>query len=100
MFIGILLIDCLLGSGNSLKEKRRHLTSLKSKLRNKFNCAISEIEGQNLWQRSRLVVLGVNSQSENLRSNLEAMVKFMEREPSFQLISYEIKDFSLNHFIK
>lgn len=100
MTIGILLVDCLLGNGDSLKEKRRHLLSLSSKLRNRFNCAISEVAGQNLRQRSRLLVLSANNQVDVLRANLEAMVKFMEREPYFQLLSYEIKDLSLNHFIK
>ncbi|MEO0102747.1 MAG: DUF503 domain-containing protein [candidate division WOR-3 bacterium] len=100
MFIGMLFIDCLLGQGHSLKEKRRHLLRLSQKMRNNFNVAIGEVAGQNLWQRSSLVILTVNTSREILRRNLEGIVKIMEGEPYFQLLSYKIKDLSLNHFIR
>lgn len=99
MFIGMLLVDCLLGEGHSLKEKRRHLLRLSQKLRNNFNAAIGEVAGQNLWQRSSLVVVTVNTSQEVLRKNLEGVVKVMEKEPYFQLLSYQIKDLGLNHFL-
>jgi|UniRef100_A0A7C3YU41 uncharacterized protein YlxP (DUF503 family) len=100
MFLGLLYVDCLLGNGHSLKEKRNHLLRLSQRIRNKFNVAISEVEGQNLWQRSSLLVVSLNSSKESLRKNLSAILETMEKEPYFQLLSYEIKDFGLHHFLR
>ncbi len=99
MFIGLLLIDCLLGNGHSLKEKRRHLLRLCQRIKRNFNVAINEVAGQELWQRSSLLVLAANTSASVLRSNLEKIVQMMEKEPYFQLLSYEVKDLSLNHFL-
>ncbi|MEO0098761.1 MAG: DUF503 domain-containing protein [candidate division WOR-3 bacterium] len=99
MFIGMLLIDCLLGNGHSLKEKRRYLMRLSQRIKNNFNVAIGEVGGENLWQRSSLLILTMNTSQNVLRKNLERIIQMMEREPYFQLLSYEIKDLSINHFL-
>ncbi|MEO0116211.1 MAG: DUF503 domain-containing protein [candidate division WOR-3 bacterium] len=99
MFIGMLLIDCLLGNGHSLKEKRRYLMRLSQRIKNNFNVAIGEVGGENLWQRSSLLILTMNTSQNILRKNLERIIQMMEREPYFQLLSYEIKDLSINHFL-
>ena len=61
MVIGILRLILFIGNSNSLKTKRMVLHSLKSRLRNKFNIAINEIADQDKWQKSTLVVVGVNN---------------------------------------
>ena len=39
---------------HSLKEKRRVIKSAQEKLRNRFKCSVSELDHQELWQRSRI----------------------------------------------
>ena len=45
----------------SLKDKRQALRSLETRLRNRFNVAVAEVEHQDLWQRARLAVVSVNT---------------------------------------
>lgn len=45
---------------HSLKEKRRVVKGTAEKLRAKFRCSISELEYQDLWQRSRLGIAVVS----------------------------------------
>lgn len=53
----VCLIEARLHFGDShgLKEKRKHLTSLKAHLRQRFGAAVSEADGHDTWQRATLV---------------------------------------------
>jgi uncharacterized protein YlxP (DUF503 family) len=62
MMIGVLEIDLFCEQSHSLKEKRRLLSSLKERLKNKFNIAVAESDFQDLWQQAQLSIatLGAN----------------------------------------
>jgi uncharacterized protein YlxP (DUF503 family) len=59
--IGVLTLELRLENSHSLKEKRHVLESLKTRLRNKFNVAIAEIDNQDLWQRGTVAAVTVSS---------------------------------------
>lgn len=59
MTIGILKLTLFIHDSNSLKEKRVVLHSLKARLRNNFNVAVSQIGDEDKWQKSTLAVVGV-----------------------------------------
>ena len=59
--IGVLTLELRLENSHSLKEKRHVLESLKTRLRNKFNVAVAEIDNQDLWQRGTLAAVTVSS---------------------------------------
>jgi len=46
MTVGILRVDIYISESNSLKAKRMVLHSLKSRLRNHFNIAVTQIDTQ------------------------------------------------------
>ncbi len=52
MIVGLLTIDLHIPGANSLKSKRRAIKSLIDRIKNKFNVSVSEVDAQNLWQRS------------------------------------------------
>jgi uncharacterized protein len=62
MMIGMLVIDLFNEQFHSLKEKRQLLSSLKKRLKNKFNIAIAESDYQDLWQKAQIAIvsLGLN----------------------------------------
>jgi len=62
VIIALLEIDLFSEQFHSLKEKRRLLSSLKERLKNKFNIAVAESDYQDLWQKAQLsaVTLGAN----------------------------------------
>ena len=59
--IGVLTLELRLEQSHSLKEKRHVIESLKTRLRNKFNVSVAEIDHQDLWQRSAIAAVTVSS---------------------------------------
>jgi uncharacterized protein YlxP (DUF503 family) len=59
--IGVLTLELRLENSHSLKDKRHVVESLKSRLRNKFNVAVAEIDYQDLWQRAAVAAVTVSS---------------------------------------
>ncbi len=58
--IGVLTLELRLEDSHSLKEKRHIVQSLKDRLRHKFNVAVAEIDGQDLWQRATVAAVTVS----------------------------------------
>jgi uncharacterized protein len=59
--IGVLTLELRLENAHSLKEKRHTVESLKTRLRNKFNVSVAEIDYQDLWQRAAVAAVTVSS---------------------------------------
>jgi uncharacterized protein YlxP (DUF503 family) len=53
-FVAVLVIDLHFPEAESLKGKRKELSSIKAQLRVRMGAAVSEIDHQDLWQRSTL----------------------------------------------
>lgn len=62
--IGALTLEIHIEDSHSLKEKRNVVRSLKDRLRSKFNVAVAEIGGEDLWQRSVVAVVAVSKDRE------------------------------------
>jgi hypothetical protein len=73
MVIGLLTLELHFPGARSLKDKRQALRSLETKVRNRHNVAIAEVEHQDLWQRSRLAVVSVNTDHGHLEATLSAV---------------------------
>jgi uncharacterized protein len=59
--IGVLTLEILVESSHSLKEKRHVVKSLKDRLRDRFNVAVSEIDGLDSWQHAVVAAVTVSS---------------------------------------
>ena len=73
MVIGLLTLQLHFPGARSLKDKRQALRSLETKLRNRFNVAVAEVEHQDLWQRATLAVVTVNTDHGHLDATLSAV---------------------------
>lgn len=62
--VGVLTLELRLEHAHSLKDKRQVVQSLKQRLRHKFNVAVAEIDGQELWQRATLAAVTVSPSHE------------------------------------
>lgn len=74
--IGVLTLELLISDSHSLKEKRHVVSSLKEKLRNRFNVAVAEIDHQELWQRAAISAVTVSGD----HSHAESVLQAVERE--------------------
>jgi uncharacterized protein YlxP (DUF503 family) len=91
MTIGILKLTLFIQESNSLKEKRMVLHSIKARLRNNFNVAVSQIDDEDKWQKTTLAVVGVEKNRNNMNSVLSNIVNFIEQVNSVDLIDYEME---------
>jgi uncharacterized protein len=53
-FVAVLVIQLHFPDAESLKAKRKDLSSIKAQLHGRFGAAVSETDHQDLWQRSTL----------------------------------------------
>jgi uncharacterized protein YlxP (DUF503 family) len=75
MNVGVCKINLRLPGNLSLKGKRRVLKSLTSRVGNRFNVSIAEIDNQDLWQSA---VVGICCISNNGRYNNEVLSKVVD----------------------
>lgn len=91
MTIGILTLAIFIYDSNSLKAKRMVLHSLKARLRNSFNVAVTQIDDQDKWQKSTLAIVGVEKSRQTMNRILSNIVDFIEAFHSVRLINYEME---------
>jgi uncharacterized protein YlxP (DUF503 family) len=65
-----------LEDSHSLKEERHVVESLKSRLRNRFNVSVAEIDYQDLWQRAAIAAVTVSSD----HAHAEKVLRSVEEE--------------------
>jgi uncharacterized protein YlxP (DUF503 family) len=93
MPIGLLTLEIHIPDARSLKDKRQVLRSLKDRLRAHFNVAVSELEHQDLWQRSRVGVVSISGDPKHLEESLAAIAAESERILGRDLVSQDIEYF-------
>ncbi|MDD4730662.1 MAG: DUF503 domain-containing protein [Desulfovibrio sp.] len=94
MIIGVLTLEFLLHGNDSLKGKRKVAQSLKQKLRNKFNVAVSEVEAQDVHGRLVLAVVTVANETRKVESRLAKALAMIEAISPVELVRCETEVFS------
>lgn len=85
MFVKLLTVDLLIPGCSSLKEKRFVLSSLKSRLRSRFNVSVSEVDYQDKWQRCMLAVAIVGSDHGSVDGTCGQVRRFIEGDHRVQV---------------
>ena len=75
MHVGICRISFRLPENGSLKGKRRVLKSITSRVANKFNVSVAEVDHNDVWQ---LATLGISCVSNNKRHANEVLSKVVD----------------------
>ncbi|MGE0456517.1 MAG: DUF503 domain-containing protein [Vicinamibacteria bacterium] len=86
MVIGLLRLELHFPGARSLKDKRQLLRSLETRVRNRFNVSVAEVEHQDLWQRATLAVVGVNTDHAHLEKALQGALAEAERVGDLQVL--------------
>jgi len=74
----------------SLKDKRRVLSGLKTKLRNRFNISVAEIGSKDHWKRASLGIASVSDDGRLVESSLSRIIKFISDNPNIDILDYDI----------
>ncbi|UCG30609.1 MAG: DUF503 domain-containing protein [candidate division WOR-3 bacterium] len=75
---------------HSLKEKRRIVTSLKEKLKNRYNVAICEFGDLSLWQRTQLGLVTCGNTKQHVDSSMRKALDFIDKFHAVSLLKYDI----------
>ena len=94
MIIGVLTRSFQLHGNDSLKGKRQVAQSLKQKLRNTFNVAVSEIEDQDAHQKLVLAVVTVSGETARVESTLSKAQALVEAIGAAELVNVDTEIFS------
>jgi uncharacterized protein len=94
MIIGVLSFTLRLHGNRSLKGKRQVASSLKQKLRNKFNLAVSEVEAQDEHERLVLAAVTLSNETARVESTLQKALAMVEGSVSEEIADVSIELFS------
>ncbi|MCS7249970.1 MAG: DUF503 domain-containing protein [candidate division WOR-3 bacterium] len=89
MTVSLLIVDCLYKNSHSLKEKRRFINSLFSRLKKEFNVSVLEIDYQDLWQRSKLAICFINNSTDSSLKTQSSLLKFLENYPNLTILDHQ-----------
>ncbi len=78
MIVALAELVLYIPEADSLKDKRRVLKSLLSRLRGHFNVAAAEVDGCDSWRSATVGLALVSNQAGHADSNMAAAVRFVE----------------------
>ena len=89
-------IELRLPENQSLKGKRRVIKSIITRLQNKYNVSVAEVDSQDLWQLATLGITCVSNHRRHADETLSSVVKFVAQNyPNLELLSSEIETLSV-----
>jgi uncharacterized protein YlxP (DUF503 family) len=89
VIVGIMVLDLHSNSTHSLKEKRQIVSSMKEKLKNKFNISLIESDYQDLWQKIQIAIAMV--------ANSKTIVeKAFDQIENFIFMNYPVQTVTVN----
>jgi uncharacterized protein YlxP (DUF503 family) len=95
MNVGVCQIQLRLPENQSLKGKRRVIKSIITRIHNKFNIAVAEVDNQDSWQLATLGLTCVSNHRSYDNETLSNAIRFISQNyPELELLSSEIEIFS------
>jgi uncharacterized protein len=91
MVVGLLRVHLHIPFSQSLKDKRSVLKRAIHHLRTSYNCAVGEVDDQDLWQSAVLAIATVYSNREQVDSLFQAIERDLARGEDFQLLDHQIE---------
>jgi uncharacterized protein YlxP (DUF503 family) len=92
MVVAACVVKINLNGVRSLKEKRRILKSILTRLRQQFNLATAEIDYHEVWQTTLIGLVAVGNDTNHLHSLLEKAVAWIgQARPDLPIEDYTIE---------
>ena len=77
-FAGFVLIDLHFPEAESLKAKRKELSSIKAQLQTRLGVAVSEVDHQDLWQRATLAVAVTGGSQHAVEESIDRIARLLD----------------------
>jgi len=92
MNVGVCRVSPRLPENASLKGKRQVLKSITSRVRNKFNVSIAEVDDNDIWQLATIGICYVSNNNRHTNQVLSRVVDFIVKSRfDVEILDYEIE---------
>ena len=92
MNVGVCRLSLRLPVNSSLKGKRRVIKSITSRVKNKFNVAVAEVDNEDVWQLATLGICCVSNNKRHTNEILSKIVDFIINSHfDIEILDYEIE---------
>ena len=96
MNVGVCRVSFRLPENQSLKGKRQVLKSITSRISNKFNVAVAEVDDNDVWQRATVGICCVSNNGRRANQVLSRVVDFIINSHfDVEILDYEIEILSI-----
>jgi len=90
MNVGICRIKLHIAESRSLKDKRRIVKSVVSRLRNQYNISVAEVDDQDLWQLVTLGITCVSNHRQHVDETLSKVMSFINSNyPELEIVEHQ-----------
>jgi hypothetical protein len=91
MFVAVCQVEIMLPESDSLKTKRFVLSSIKTKIQNKFNVSIAEVDHNDLWQRATLGLALVTNERKFVDQTFSKIMQFLEGDDRLEVLDHRLE---------
>ena len=88
MLVGVCQIELFVPESNSLKSKRVVLNSVKTRIRNKFNVSVAEVDNNDKWQRISLGISMITNERKFLDKTFGEIFKLIELDGRAEILNH------------
>ncbi|WP_307339848.1 DUF503 domain-containing protein [Metabacillus malikii] len=82
--IGYVDCECIIYDAQSLKDKRAVLQRVLTRIKQRFNISISEVEFQDSWQHTKLAIVSISSSKVQTERELHNVLNFIDSFPEIE----------------
>ena len=93
MVIGFLSLEIYIPYSHSLKEKRKTLSGLKNRLKNRYNVAFAELDYHKKWQRTKIGMVTLSNQKMLIDNLFNRIIADAEENIDGHIIEHQIHYF-------
>ena len=91
VLVGLCTVELHIPDVQSLKGKRQVLSSLTTRLRNRFNISVAEIDEHDLWQKAILGIACVANDTGRVNQTLDQVLNLIRANPALELLRSQIE---------
>lgn len=84
MIVGLAACECIIYDAHSLKEKRAVLQRIITRLKQKYNVSVSEVDYQDVWQRTKIAIAAVASARVAAEVELQHALQLIDSFPEIE----------------
>ncbi|AJH85047.1 DUF503 family protein [Bacillus thuringiensis] len=84
MIIASLSFECMIYDVDSLKEKRAILQRVLTRVKQRYNVAVSEVGHQDVWQRTEIAIVSVSSNRVICEKEMNRVLEYIDSFPEIE----------------